>query len=134
MLERNNVTVLDSQDNVAVLLLDNEVTPKLLAEDAVRKVRYLCPPLRLARLEPQFLMTVLRRFGRDQESDPLPFFIRFRQPPTDKDVKAVQDAAYVVRAREGVVLSVTGPLASLPRLLEMDELIYYEGASNLRIM
>ena len=134
MLERHNISLLDSFDNVAVLLLDIQVTPYLLAEDSVRKVRYLCPQLQLARFHPAFLMSVLRRFGDDKEDEPLPFFIRFPELPRDKDITAVQDAGYTVRSREGTVLSVSGPLAALPRLLEIDRIIYYEGASKLRTM
>lgn len=134
LLERLNVTVLDARDNVAVLLLDNEVTAPLLAEPSVRKVRYLCAPMLLARFHPQFLMDMLRRFGSDRENEPVPFFVRFREPPTDKDVKAVQEAGYAVSAREGSVLVVSGPLTGLPRLLENNEIVYYEGASKLRMM
>ncbi len=134
MLERHNISVLDSFDNVAVLLLDNDVTPPLLAEKSVRKVRYLCAPMLLVRFHPQFLMSTLRRFGNDQENEPHPFFVTFRVPATDKDVKAVQEAGFVVRAREGTVLSVSGPLAGLPRLLENNGIIYYEGASKLHTM
>jgi hypothetical protein len=119
---------------VAVLLLDNDVTPPLLAEKSVRKVRYLCAPMLLVRFHPQFLMSTLRRFGNDQENEPHPFFVTFRAPATDKDVKAVQEAGFVVRAREGTVLSVSGPLAGLPRLLENNGIIYYEGASKLHTM
>ncbi len=134
MLDRHNISLLDSFDNVAILLLDNQVTPSLLAEESVRKVRYLCPPPLLARLHPTFLMSTLRRFGNSTEDEPVPFFLRFREAPTDKDVKAVQDAGYLVRAREGSTLSVSGPLAGLPRLLEMNEIVSYEGASKLRTM
>ncbi len=134
MLERNNISLLDSFDNVAVLLLDNDVTPRLLAEDSVRKARYLCSPPLLARFHPTFLMSVLRRFGDDKEDEPLPFFVHLRDVATDEDVRIVQNAGFAVRSREGAVLSVFGPPAGLPRLLEIDRIIYYEGASKLRTM
>ena len=134
MLDRHNISLLDSFDNVAILLLDNEVTPPLLAENSVRRVRYLCPPSLLVRFHPQFLMSVLRRFGNDQEDVALPFFVRFRELPTDPEIKAVQGAGYEIRAREGTTLSVFGPPAGLTRLLEMDGIIYFEGASNLRTL
>lgn len=134
MLERHNISLLDSFDNVAVLQLDSGLTPYLLAETSVRKVRYLCPPPLLARFHPAFLMSVLRRFGADKENDLVPFFIRFRELPTDKEIRAVQDAGYEIRSREATILSVSGPLAGLPRLLDLSGIIYYEGASNLRTM
>ncbi len=134
MLERHGISLLDSFDNVAVLALDARVTPPLLAEDSVRKVRYLCPPTLMARFHPAFLMSTLRLFAEDKENQAVPFFIRFRALPTDKDIKAVQQAGFAVRGREGEVLSVSGPPASFPRLLEFDEIVYYEGASKLRTL
>ena len=35
---------------------------------------------------------------------------------------------------DDAVLTVSGPPAGFPRLLEIDRIIYYEGASNLRTM
>ncbi len=134
MLERHNISVLDSFDNVAILLLDAGVTPPLLAEDSVRKVRYLCPPLLLVRFHPTFLLSVLRLFGEDKEKRPIPFFIRFRELPKDQEIKAVQDAGYTILSRDGLVLSVSGPPAGFPRLLAMETIMYYEGASNLRTL
>lgn len=134
LLERSGISLLDSFDNVAVLLLDVANTPPLLAEDAVRKVRYLCPPRTLTRFHPAFLLSALRAFGNGKEDEPVPFFIRFRNLPAYEEVKAVQDAGFTVRSRDGISLSVSGPPAGLPRLLEMDRIIYYEGASNLRTM
>ncbi len=134
MLERNGISLLDSFDNVAILLLDARVTPSLLAEDSVRKVHYLCPPMLLARFHPAFLLSALRLFGRGKEKEAVPFFIRFRELPTDRDVKAVQDAGFTVKSRDGAVLTVSGPPAGFSRLLKMDGILYYEGASNLRTM
>ncbi len=133
-LERYGISLLDSFDNVAVLLLDAGVTPPLLKEDSVRKVRYLCTQRMLARIHPAFLMSALRLFGADKEKDPVPFFIRFRGLPSDKDVRAVQDAGFTVTSRDGAVLTVSGPPDRFFRLLEMDEIVYYEGASNLRTL
>jgi hypothetical protein len=134
LLERSGISLLDSFDNVAVLLLDVVNTPSLLAEDVVRKVRYLCPPRSLTRFHPAFLLSALRAFGNGKEDEPIPFFIRFRNLPAYEEVKAVQDAGFTVRSRDGINLSVSGPPAGLPRLLELDRIIYYEGASNLRTM
>lgn len=134
MLEQHGISLLDSFDNVAILLLDGRVTPPLLAQDSVRKVRYLCPPALLARFHPTFLLSALRLFGRGKETEPIPFFIRFRTPPAEAQIKAVQDAGYSVRSRDGGVLAISGPPAGFSRLLEMDGIVYYEGASNLRTM
>jgi len=134
MLERNGISLLDSFDNVAILLLDARVTPALLADDSVRKVRYLGQPTALARFHPAFLLSALRLFGIGKENEPVPFFIRFGRLATDSDVKAVQDAGFTVKSRDGAVLTVSGPPAGFSRLLEIDRIIYYEGASKLRTM
>lgn len=134
MLERNGISLLDSFDNVAILLLDARVTPPLLADNAVRKVRYLGPPTALARFHPAFLLSALRLFGEGKEDRPVPFFIRFHTPPSEADIRAVQDAGYTVRSRDGAVLTISGPAAGLSRLLKIDRILYYEGASNLRTM
>lgn len=134
LLERSGISLLDSFDNVAVLALDAANTPPLLAEDAVVKVRYLCGPRALARFHPAFLLSALSLFGAGKEDEPVPFFVRFRNLPARVEVRAVQDAGFEVRSADGITLSVSGPPAGLPRLLEMDRIIYYEGASALRTM
>lgn len=134
MLDRHGISLLDSFDNVAILLLDARVTPPLLAEDAVRKVHYLCRPGTLARFHPAFLLSALRLFGAGKEKEPVQFFIRFRNLPAAADIKAVQDAGFTVKSRDDAVLTVSGPPAGFSRLLEMDGIVYYEGATNLRTM
>ncbi len=134
MLDRLNVSVLDSFDNVAVLQLDRAVTPSLLAEDSVRKVRYLCKPMLLVRFHPTFLLSVLRLFAEDKENRPITFFVTFRNPPADKDIKAVRDAGYTILSREGPVLSVSGPPSGFPRLLASEPVMYYDGATKLRTL
>ncbi len=134
MLERNGISLLDSFDNVAILLLDARVTPPLLADDSVRKVRFLGPPTALARFHPAFLLSVLRLFGTGKEDEPVTFFIRFGKFAAGSDLKALQDAGFTVKSLDDAVLTVSGPPARFPRLLEIDRIIYYEGASNLRTM
>ncbi len=133
-LERLNISLLDCVDNVAILMLDQSVTPPLLAEPSVLKVRYLCPPGLLVRFEPTFLLAVLRLFAQDRERQPIPFFAQFREPPTEKEIKAVQDAGFAIRSREGPVLSLFGPPAAFPSLLAISGNAHFEGASKLRTL
>ncbi len=133
-LERLGISLLDSFDNVAILLLDAAVTPPLLAENGVRKARYLSPPGSLARFHPAFLLSVLRLFGEDKEKQPVAFYIRFRDAVSDQDIRAVQAAGFAIRSRDGAFLTVFGPPADIFRLLEMNQIVYYEGSSNLRTM
>ncbi|HZD54636.1 MAG TPA: hypothetical protein VE080_00140 [Candidatus Aquicultoraceae bacterium] len=134
MLERRDLPVLDSFDNAAVVLLNSPDIPPLLAEKSVRKMYYLCRQGTLARIHPAFLMEILKRFGEGKEAGPIPFLVRFREPPQEKESRFVQEAGFSVVSRDGLVWSLSGPPASIPRLLEDDRIIFYEGASKARTM
>lgn len=133
MLDQANISVLNVFGNAAILLLNSPDIPPLLKEPSVRKVYYLCRQGPLARLDPSFEMDLMRRFGEGKEGAPVPLLIRFREPPDDKDVKFVEAAGFTIDTRAGYVWAVTGPLASLYRLLEYDRIIYYEKASKVRV-
>ena len=132
MLDRANISVLNVFGNTAILLLNSPDIPPLLKENSVKKVHYLCRQGPLARFDPSFEMELLRRFGEGKEGDPVPFFIRFGEPPNDKDGKFVEAAGFTIETRAGFVWAVAGPLTSLYRLLEYDRIIYYEKASKVR--
>jgi len=134
MLARRELSVLDSFGNAAVILLNSPDIPPLLKETSVRKIYFLCRQGPLARLHPAFLMEVLQRFGEGKEREPHPLLIRFRDPPQEKEEKFVEAAGFTVASRAGVVWAVSGPLTSLPRLLEDDRILFYEGASKARTM
>ena len=134
MLARRELSVLDSFGNAAVILLNSPDIPPLLKETSVRKISFLCRQGPLARLHPAFLMEVLHRFGEGKESEPHPLLIRFRDPPREKEEKFVEAAGFSVTSRAGLVWALSGPLPSLPRLLEDDRILFYEGASKARTM
>ncbi len=134
MLDQREISVLDSFENTAILLLNSPDLPPLLKEKSVRKVYYLCRQGPLARIHPAFLMGILKTFGEGKEKEPSDFLIRFRDMPEEKEAQFVEAAGFSIRSRGGLVWSVTGPLTSLPRLLEDDRIIYYEGASKARTM
>ena len=134
MLSRRELSVLDSFGNAAVVLLNSPDIPPLLKEKSVRKVSYLCRQGPLARIHPAFLMEVLNRFGEGKETVPTSFLVRFREMPQEKEEKFVEAAGFTVASRAGVVWAVSGPLTSLPRLLEDDRILFYEGASKARTM
>ena len=134
MLSRRELSVLDSFGNAAVVLLNSPDIPPLLQEKSVRKVFYLCRQGPLARFHPAFLMEVLKAFGEGKEAVPVDFLVRFREMPQEKDEKFVEAAGVTVASRAGFVWAVSGPLTSLPRLLEDDRILFYEGASKARTM
>ncbi|MGZ8429268.1 MAG: hypothetical protein ACXWWV_06980 [Candidatus Deferrimicrobiaceae bacterium] len=134
MLSGRELSVLDSFGNAAVVLLNSPDIPPLLKEKSVRKVSYLCRQGPLARIHPAFLMEVLKRFGEGKETVPTSFLVRFREMPQEKEEKFVEAAGFTVASRAGVVWAVSGPLTSLPRLLEDDRILFYEGASKARTM
>ncbi|MGZ8432270.1 MAG: hypothetical protein ACXWWW_09975, partial [Candidatus Deferrimicrobiaceae bacterium] len=75
-----------------------------------------------------------KRFGEGKETVPTSFLVRFREMPQEKEEKFVEAAGFTVASRAGVVWAVSGPLTSLPRLLEDDRILFYEGASKARTM
>lgn len=134
MLEQRELPVLDSFENTAILLLNSPDIPPLLKEKSVRKIYYLCRQGPLARIHPAFLMGILKTFGQGKESAPSHLLVRFRDMPREKEQQFVEAAGFSIHSRAGFVWSLTGPLISLPRLLEDDRIIYYEGASKARTM
>lgn len=134
MLDERGLSVLNAFGNAAIVLLRSADIPPLLQEESVRKIYYLCRQGPLARFHPTFELDLLRRFGEGREEEPVSFFIRFREVPGEGDRQAVTAAGFRVEARAGAVWTVVGPLTSLPRLLENDRILFYEGASKARTM
>lgn len=130
MLDRRELAVLDSFENTAIILLNSPDIPPLLKEKSVRKIYYLCRQGPLARLHPAFLMGIMKTFGEGKENMPSHLLVRFRDVPTEKDTQFVEAAGFSIDSRAGYVWSLTGPLTSLPRLLENDRILFYEGASK----
>lgn len=134
MLDRRNLSVLDSYGNAAIILLNSPDIPPLLKEESVRKVYYLCRQALLARIHPAFLMGILQQFGEGKEGKTSHFLVRFREMPQEKEETFVEAAGFAVSSRAGFVWSLSGPLTSLPRLLEDDRILFFEGASKARTM
>ena len=134
MLDRRELSVLDSFGKAALVLLNSPDIPPLLKEESVRKIYYFCRQGPLARIHPSFVMTILSTFGEGKEGETAHFLVRFRDPPQEKEAKFVEATGFTVDSRAGFVWSLSGPLTSLPRLLEDDRILFYEGASKTRTM
>lgn len=126
MLDQRNVPVLNVFGNAAIVLLNSPDIPLLLTEPAVRKIRYLCRQRALVRLDPAFEMELIRRYADGREDENVSIRVRFRDPPKVKDEQVVTAAGFRIDGRAGYVWTVSGPLASLPRLLEHDAIVQYE--------
>jgi len=134
MLDERGISVLNAFGNAAILLLNSPDIPMLLQQEQVKKIYYLSRQGPLARFHPAFEMDLLRRFGEGRESEPFSFLIRFREAPEERDAEVVRAAGFRIDTRTGVVWVVTGPPTSLPRLMENDRIIFYEGTSKARTM
>jgi len=134
MLDRRELSVLDSFGNTALVLLNSPDIPPLLKEESVKKIYYFCRQGPLARIHPAFLMGILKQFGAGKENEVSPFLVRFREPPHETEETFVKAAGFTVDSRAGYVWSLSGPLTSLPLLLEDDRILFYEGASKTRTM
>ena len=134
LLDRLDLSVLDSYENAALVLLNSPDIPPLLKEPSVKKVYYLCRQGPLTRIHPAFLMGILRQFSDGKENEPTPFLVRFQDMPQEKEEKFVEAAGFTISSRAGFVWSLSGPLTFLPRLLEDDRILFYEGASKARTM
>ena len=124
MLNERGISVLNAFGNAAILLLNSPDVPMLLRQESVVKVYYLSRQGPLARFHPAFEMDLLRRFGEGKEADPIPFMIRFRDLPDERDVRAVEAAGFRIDTRTGVVWVVTGPLTSFPRRITSYNVCY----------
>jgi len=134
MLDERGISVLNAFGNAAILLLNSPDIPTLLQQEQVKKIYYLSRQGPLARFHPAFEMDLLRRFGEGRESEPFSFLIRFREGPEERDAEVVKAAGFRIDTRTGVVWVVTGSPTSLPRLMENDRIIFYEGTSKARTM
>jgi hypothetical protein len=132
MLDRSGIPVLNAFGKASILLLSGSDVIPLLRADAVTRMRYLSLQGRLARLHPAFEIDMLRRFEEGKEDDPVHLLVRFGGQPGEADSKGMESAGYSVHSRTGAVWTISGPLRSLPALLENDKIIYIEAASRVR--
>lgn len=130
MLDRRNLPVLDAFGNAAMILLNAPDVPALLAEKEVKKVYYLCRQAVLPRIHPALEIEILRRFAAGKENEPIVLLLRFREAPGQRDRGVLSAAGFETAFEAGPVLSVRGPASALPRLLEYDRIVFFEGAAT----
>ena len=133
-LGRSSLTVLNEMGRAAILLLSPGQIVPLLKDPSLRKAVWFGPQGRLARLDPSLEMELLSRFGAGTEDRDVDLLLRLADVGGAKEERHVAAAGFRVVTRAGPSWVVTGPMAGLPKLLEIDEIIYLEGASQVRTM
>ncbi len=131
MLDRASIPLLNEFGNAAILLLHpNEVLP-LLKDPSVRRLAWFGPQGRLARLDPSLELDLLARYGKGTDGKDAPILARFRSVPGETEERQVAAAGFRILSRGGPNLLVSGPWSGVPRLLEIERVIYLEkGTEN----
>lgn len=130
LLADAGIPPVESAGRSAILVASAKEVPGLFEQPAVKEIRYLCGQAALTRLHPAFEMEILRRFDSGDFAASLPVDLRFRSPPGERESQAVTDAGFRIRSQASDVWTVDGNLDSLPSLLAIEEIIYFETASN----
>jgi len=129
-LLRSSLTVLNEMGNAAILLLrPNQVLP-MLKDPSVRRLAWFGPQGRLARLDPSLELDLLARYGKGTEGSDAPFLARFRSVPGEAEERSVIAAGYRILFRGGPNMVVAGPWSGVPRLLEIEWVIYLEKGTG----
>ncbi len=130
MIDRASLTLLNEFGNAAILLLrPSEVIPLMKAPSIVR-IAWFGPQGRLARLEPILELDLLDRFGKGTDGKELPILARFRSIPQETEERRVEEAGFRILSREGANLVVSGPASRLPRLLDIEWIVYLEKGTG----
>ncbi|MBP2675026.1 MAG: hypothetical protein H6Q84_1866 [Deltaproteobacteria bacterium] len=131
MIEQSPYTLLNEFGNAAILLVrPNEVVP-LLKTPSVRRAAWVGPQGRLARLDPSLEYDLLDRFGKGTEGAEVQILARFRSVPEKKEEALVQEAGFKILSRVGPNLILSGPISRIPKLLDIDWIVYLEKGTGL---
>jgi len=126
--------VLNKMGNCAILNLSPGQIVPLLQNPSLRKLAWLGPQRRLARLEPSLEIAMLSRFGAGTEGNDFDLLLRFIDVGGAEEERHVAESGFRIGIRAGPTWVVTGPMSGIPKLLESDRIIYIEGASQARTM
>ena len=129
-LEQASIPPLNTFGNAAILLLQPGQVVPLLKDPDVRRVAWLGPRGRLARLDPSLELDVMARYGDGTDGKNRNILLRCRDVPGATEEDSITAAGYRIVTRAGPNLVVSGPYNGLPTLLGNDRIIYLEKASN----
>jgi hypothetical protein len=131
-LGRSSLTVLNEMGRTVILLLSPGQIVPLLKDPSLRKAFWFGPQGLLARLDPSLELDMLARFGEGTEERDVSLLLRFVDVGGAEEERRVVAAGFRVVTKAGPNWVVTGPMSGLPKLLEIDRIIYIEGASQGR--
>jgi hypothetical protein len=133
-LGRSSLTVLNEMGRTVILLLSPAQIVPLLKDPSLQRAAWIGPQWRLARLDPSLELELLARFGAGTEGRDVNLMLRLVDAGGAAEERGVAAAGFAVATTTGPDWIVTGPMSGLPKLLEMDRIIYIEGASKARTM
>ena len=128
-LGRSSLTVLNELGRAAILLLSPEQIVPLLKDPSLRKAAWIGPQRLLARLHPSLELDLLARFVAGTEDRDVNLLLRLVDAGGAVEERRIVAAGFRVVTEAGPNRVVTGPMSGLPKLLEIDRIIYIEKAS-----
>ncbi len=128
-LGSTSVTVLNALGRTAILLLSPGQVVPLLRNPSIRKAAWIGPQGLLARLDPSLELDLLARFGAGTEGRDVNLLLRLVDVGGAGEESRIAAAGFRIVTRAGPNRIVTGPMSGLPKLLEIDRIIYIEKAS-----
>lgn len=128
-LGKSSMTVLNEMGRTVILLLSPEQIVPLLKDPALRKAAWIGPQGRLARLDPSLELDLLSRFDAGKEDGDVSLLVRLVDAGGAAEDRRISAAGFRVVTKAGPNRVVTGPMTGLPKLLEIDRIIYIEKAS-----
>ena len=127
-LGKSSLTVLNEMGRTVLLLLSSGQIVPLLKDPSLQKAAWIGPQGNLARLDPSLELDLLARFGAGTEDRDVNLLLRLVDAGGAGEERQISAAGFRVVTRAGPSWIVTGPMAGLPKLLEIDRIIYIEKA------
>jgi hypothetical protein len=133
-LGRSSLTILNELGSTVILLLSPGQIVPLLKDPSLRKAVWFGRQTLLARLDPSLELDMLARFGAGTEERDVNLLLRFVDVGGAEEERHVATAGFRVVTRAGPTWVVIGPISGLPKLLDVDRIIYIEGVSQAMTM
>ena len=128
-LGNSSLTVLNEMGRTVILLLSSGQIIPLLKDPSLQKAAWIGPQGLLARLDPSLELDLLSRFGAGTEDRDVNLLLRLVDVGGAGEERQIFAAGFRVVTKAGPNWIVTGPMTGLPKLLEIDRIIYIEIAS-----
>ena len=128
-LGKSSLTVLNEMGPTVILLLTPGQIVPLLKDPSLRKAAWIGPQGLMARLDPSLELDLLSRFGAGTEDRDVTLLVRLMDVGGAGEERQITAAGFRVGTKAGPNWVVTGPMSGLPKLLEIDRIIYIEKPS-----